>query len=487
MNTAIRYTNFDGLLNTGVSDFLMQDNELIATKNSWVYKLGKLQKVPGYTQIGDQIISSKSVNYLHHYYDTANTTDYMLATSDEGSDLTLQYRTTGNFSTIGSISTSWDTYATSQPSIANFLGKAFIVGYKSGTTFLPNATVNATTFSTSDSDITSMPQAKYTVVYRDLLYVLHAKTGGTVYPSRAYYCDEITSGAISWNNLTTKFVSFGYDDGDEITGAVEALDRLVVFKRFSIWKYDESSVIKIADIGCDSFRSIKIINEILYWTNRKGTWRWRGGEPELISAKAQEYFDAVNQTTLGDQVAEIYDQDEYRVSIGDVTVQGITYNNAWFCWNTTREKCYIRCTVDEVKSACQYIESGVRRTYFGNDNGYVMKFANEVDSVYTDNTAEIDSFFITKALDYGVPEDIKFTNHITIFSNYAVGMKCAIEADNSGVFNDSTAPVLKKNVSTYDLGSSANRMRYKFYEKSGGKSWEFEGFTIETEVKEEKR
>jgi hypothetical protein len=80
--------------------------------------------------------------------------------------------------------------------MVNYLGKTFIVGHKSSTTFLPNATINGTTFSVADSDITDMPQGKFIVRYRDLLYVLYAKTGGTTYPSRVYYCDEPTAGAI---------------------------------------------------------------------------------------------------------------------------------------------------------------------------------------------------------------------------------------------------------------------------------------------------
>jgi hypothetical protein len=481
----IRYTQFDGLLNVGASDFVLLDNELTACKNVWTYKVGKLQKVPGYSLVNNQIVSGKDVCYLHHYYDTASKINYLLAVSDSSTNLTLQYRTTGNFAVITGISTSWDTYATSIPSMINYLGKTFIVGYKSGTTFLPNATIKATTFSTSDTDITNMPQGKFIVRYKDLLYVLYAKVSGSVYPSRAYYCDEPTNEAITWNNLLTTFVEFGYDDGDEITGGAEAFDRLIVFKHNSMWKYDESNRSKIADIGCDSHRSIVNINGVLYWTNRQGAWRWMGGMPELISARAQEFFDAVDQESFLNQIGVQYNESEYRVFLGDVTVNNYTYENAWYCFNTTREKCYIRCTYDEVKSASTYIESGKKRVYFGNNNGYVMKFALPIDKVYDDNTAEIDSFFITKALDHGVPEDTKFTTHMTIFSNYAIGMKCAVQKDNEIAFREANIPILKKNIEQRDISGSANRFRYKFYEKGKGKSWEFEGFCILTDLKEQ--
>lgn len=480
--SVIRYTNFDGLLNTGVSDFLLQNNELTACKNVWVYQLGKLQKVPGYEKVANAPFAN-APNYLHYYYIPSTTTNTLLAFYTDGTDYKWAYRTTGNWTLQAP--TEWANYGDSQPSVANYLGKAFIVGHKSGSTFLPNAAINETTFSTSDSDITNMPQGKFVVRYRDLLYVLYAKVDGTVYPSRAYYCDDPTGGSISWDNTDVNFVEFGYDDGDEITGAVDALDRLIVFKRFSMWKYDESSRIKIADIGCESYRSIVKINGIPYWSNHKGVWCWKGAYPELVSAKAQKFFDAIDQATLGDQVACMYNEEEYRLFIGDVTVDGYEYQNTWFCFNTRTENCYIRCTHHSATAACNYVQDNKRRAYFMADNKYLMRFALPVDEIYSDDGEEIDSFFITKALDHGVPEDVKFTNKITFFTKYANGMKCAVEKDNSGVFSEENIAILRKNVEEKNMSASANRFRYKFYEKSDSKSWEFEGFVVETDLKEE--
>ena len=54
---SIRYLNLDGLLNAGVSDFLMLNNECSAMKNCWVTKIGKLEKVPGYSDCTSPIAS----------------------------------------------------------------------------------------------------------------------------------------------------------------------------------------------------------------------------------------------------------------------------------------------------------------------------------------------------------------------------------------------------------------------------------------------
>lgn len=484
------YTNFSSLLNAGVSDFIMKDDELSAMKNVFIYQIGKLEKVPGYDKAAsNQVIATKDVNYLHWYFDTDARTDYLLATSTEGSDLTLEYIAPNastpvtTWTTIGSISTSWDTYAGASPDMENYLGKTFIVGYKSGTTYLPNATITAATFSTTDTDISSMPQGKFVVRYKDLLYVLYAKTGGVVYPSRAYYSDEPTAGAIGWTATATNFIAFGYDDGDEITGATEALDRLIVFKSRSMWKYDELERKKIADTGCDSYRSIIKIDDVLYWFNRYGFWRWTGAAPELISAKIQPYIDAIDQANLDEVVASTYNGFEYRAFIGDVTVDGIIYNNAWFCWDTRREINYIRCTYNEVKSVANFKIDDKRRTYFGDNNGYVYKFAHKIDKIYADDGNEIDAFFITRNLDHGVPDETKFSNHITSFTKYAQGMKCVANINNSDTFDKVVALNMTNNISYSDFTASGNRFKYKFYEKSKDKSFEFEGFSLATELK----
>lgn len=489
--TSIRYSNYDGLLNSNTSDFLMKNNELVALKNVWTYKLGKLEKVPGYKKAStSQVIDGESTNYLHWYFATSDKVNYLLATSNEGSDLTLKYIAPNaptpitSWTTISGISSSWDSYSDSYPDMENYLGKAFIVGHKTGDTYLPNAVIEGHTFSTSDLDISGMPQGKFIVRYRDLLYVIHARTGGETYPSRAYYSDEPKGGNIGWTGITNNYVEFGYDDGDEITGAVESLDRLIIFKERSMWKYDESERRKIADVGCDSYRSICKVGGVLYWFNRYGFWKWEGGEPELISSKAQSYIDAIDQNKLGDVVAEKYHGFEYRAFIGSVTVNDYTYNNAWFCFDVRKNTCYIRCTFNDVKSTAEFKTDSKIRTYFGDDNGYVYNFSNKIDKIYADDGNEIDSFFITKAYDHGFPEDVKYTNHLTTFSKYGENLKCAVDVNKNDKFNNANIKKIDKNISYADIASSGNRYRYKFYEKSSNKSWEFEGFVVSTEIKE---
>lgn len=486
MPTSIRYNNFDGLANFNTSDFLMKDNELAAGKNVYTNKIGELEKVPGYAKAdASQVIDNQSVNFLHTYHRPTTATDYLIAGSDSGTSYILEYRTTGAWTTLSGAT--YTSSAGAEMSAANYLDRAFVVGHDSGT-FLAPATIAGTTYTTSsgsDTSLTDMPKGKYIVNYRDLLYVLNVDiTGDQKYPSRAYYSDEPTAGEIGWTTPTTSFVDFGYEDGDEITGGAAILDRLIVFKHNSMWRYDEYERKQIAPIGCDSYRSIVAVQSSLYWFNRDGFWRWSGGYPELISFKMQPMIDAIVQTTLGNVVATVHDGFEYRAFVGDVTFGGNTYTNTWFCFDTRTEKQYLRCTADVAKSAVVYTEESIKRAYFGNDDGFVMKFAKDIDAVYADNGNPIASFFTTKAFDYGEPENTKTTSHLTFFSENPQGMRFAVEKDNSGEFKNGQGQVLKKNIESADVLLSGHRHRYKFSENGTNKSWRFYGFVIEADIKE---
>ena len=485
--TIIQYTNFDDLLNVGSSDFMLANSELTSCKNCYIYKLGRLEKVPGYTKAGTtELNSGEDIVFLHYYKNSASLTDYMIGGA-EGSngELQLKYRTSGDWATISGYNGQYDNE--DELDAENYLDKMFIVGaetpYAIGN-FEDPATISGTTWTNSastDPDLDDMPAGKYIVRYRDLLYVLNTNIFTTNYPSRAYYCNDPVDGAITWD-LDSNFISFGHDDGDEITGAAEVFDRLAVFKQFSMWQYDETRIEKVADIGCDSHRTIKKVEGNLYWYNNNGIYMWSGGLPVLISNKVQEYIDAIDQSTRKTLFA-VQDSFEYKLYIGTVTVNEATYSNAWICYDVRRGTFYIRATVKEAFSAVKYIEDDKERAYFGGD-GYAYKFARRVDAIYSDDGEEIDSFFVTKALDHGAPEDTKHTNHMTVFSRYAESLKCAVDINKNRSFDNVNVTRFDKNIGYADILSAGNRYQYKFYEKSSNKSWEFEGFTIATEILE---
>jgi len=476
----IPYLNFSGLLNIGASDFIKQKNELEACKNCYEYKMGLMEKVPGYSKAATgQVVNDKNVNYLHYYHRPSTNLDYLIAASDSGTDTKLYYKNSNSWTAI--TNATYSTINSVNFSMVNYLDKTFVVGHN-GTSFVSNATISATTLDFSDASFnsaTTAPQGKYLIVYKDLLYVLNSYLSSLDYPNRVYYCDEPVAGATAWTATATRYLEIN-DQGDEITGAGISTNRLVIFQHRSMWQWDESSLVKIADIGCDSYKSIISINGVLYWFNRDGIWRWAGGQPQLISSKIQGYINAITQSALTSCIGAQYNF-EYRLFIGDVTVEGVSYVNSWICFNVQKEKFYIRCTYNTCKSTSKFIESSLERTYFGDNDGYVYKLANKIDAIYSDNSQDIDSFFITNYLDLGDPSIKKETPTGLVFTKNAQGLKIMVDADGKSQFSDGHAQVVKKNIQDIELNNTGYRFRFKFAETSQVKSWQFEGIILQAD------
>ena len=480
------YTNFSGLLNMGVSDFQKPADELSACKNIQEDRVGILKRVPGYSKASESSLSTGvNINFLHHYFqNSANSwagQSYLVAWFGSWTGYTFRKKTTWEFDwyTGWTISNRFDL----EPSAISYLDKIFMVGYDPvDKEYIAPITISGTTFNTSDSDTTDMPRGRYIVRYRDLPYVLYAKIGSDVYPSRAYFPDPPVNMALpvgSWND-PYHFEEFWQDDGDQITWGASAYDRLVVFKTHSMWVHDQETTKKIADIGCDSHKSIKVVWGILYWANRDGIWRWAGDLPQLISGKIQPFFDATNQSNLSKMVAS-NQWFEYRLFVGDVTIDWNEYKNAWICFDVRREKFYIRSTGHKGLSCENYIEDDKYRMYFGSDNGNVYKQSKYIDGINMDDDKEIDYFFITNHLDLWAPEVNKIAPEIYFFTHNCSWMKYVFDVNRKMEFNQSFWQISESNMWTAEIGPTANRFAIKFYWKDKDKPFEFEWFVIEVD------
>ena len=476
------------MLNMGVWDFSKPMNELSSMKNVQEDRVGILKRVPWYAKADSHQVNwaTTNVNFLHSYFQASAGSwawaTYLIGGSNNWTGYTLQYRTTGAWTAL-----TGGTYAL-QPkaelSAVNYLDKAFIVGYDAtAKTYLAPATITGTVHATTDGTALDwMPSGRYIVRYRDLLYVLYAKIGSTIYPSRAYYNAEPVDMAIPADGWDTPyhFEQFGQDDWDEITWGAEAYDKLVVFKSHSMWTYDEENVKKIADIGCDSYKSIKVINGILYWANRDGIWRWAGDLPQLISGKVQPLFNAIDQTKLNEMVASNYGF-EYRLFVWTLVYEENTYTNCWICFDVRREKFYVRCTYHKPLCSTKYIESWVERMYFWSDTWYVYKQSTYVDWVNSDDWNEIDYFFITNALDFGWPEVTKNSPSAYFFTHNTWWMNYVVDVDHAWEFNSFRGQIDSSNFHPTELWVSWNRLSFKFYGKDKNKPFEFEGFVLDVQ------
>lgn len=200
---------------------------------------------------------------------------------------------------------------------------------------------------TAAADTTSGPIAKYMITHKDKIVLGNLDS----YPSR-----------ITWSgggNNVDKFnwrygggyVDIDKDSGDQVTGLIEFQNAIIVFKERSIWKVtlaaDGALVIPtveliIRGVGCVSHRTIKHVENDVFFLSRKGVFTF-GNEANYLnvlrtnelSSRIRPTFEAVDPTQLTLACA-IYQDTKYRISYPtDATGMNkkeVVYDRERTCW-----------------------------------------------------------------------------------------------------------------------------------------------------------
>lgn len=411
-------TNFLGGANTSLSPLIQTENApTVLNGVNPAYKLGALLKDVGYKQVGDTLEADKSVTGLFDFHQNP-TTQKILATINNGggTDLTLKYNNSGTWTDI-SLNNAWDGFEDAAVEMESFIGYCFLVGYDStDNVFLPVASLTGTTFSTS-TNVTGMPQAKFIKRYRDRLYLAHCYYSGSLHEYRVYYSSVPSAGTITWTPATD-FLDVGY--GSSITGMSENWDRLVVFTEHSGWFYDQSIWKKAWDTGCSAHRTIANKGPYMYWCDYDNIWRSSGGQPEAIGGPVVDF---IRNGSPRDFFACIVDE-EYRIYIGEATVNGVTYSNCELTFNIPTQTWRWREYADNFIIYAPYNDLGSIKQYMGADDGEVMEKGK-----YTDNTLLKSDDGNDIAVNFELPplwmnsEKMKRMKKVTAIADRAQGLK----------------------------------------------------------------
>jgi len=161
--------------------------------------------------------------------------------------------------------------------------------------------------------------AKHLEVYKGRLYLGNVKTGSNTYPSRVMF-SEVSKDSFPANNY--------FDDmGEAIVGLKEYSGALFVFTEDKVAAWDEYSLTVLnTNGGTTNKQTIQVSESRMLWYNRGGVYMYAGGtEATLISRPVQDWITAIgnaNEVTAG-----LDPRGRYCLYIGDVTLNGVNYNN----------------------------------------------------------------------------------------------------------------------------------------------------------------
>lgn len=409
--------NFLGGANTALSPLIQpQNTPTVLNGVNNAYKLGGLLKDVGYSQVGNTIEANKSVTGLFDFHQSPSV-QKILATINNtaGTNLVLAYNNAGTWTDI-TLSSAWDGFEDCKVEMEGFIGYCFLVGYDAtDSVFLPVGSLTGTTFSTS-TNVTSMPTAKYIKRYRDRLYIAHAYTSGTLYEYRVYFSSVPSAGAITWTPASD-FLDVDY--GAAITGMETNWDRLMVFTEHTAWIYDQTIWKQLWDTGCSAHRTIANKGVFMYWGDYDNFWRSSGGQPQAIGGPVMDFIKAGNPRNFFSCVVD----EEYRVYVGTVTVNSVTYTNCELVFNIPTQTWRWREYKDNFTIYAPYNDSGTIRQYMGADDGEVMNKGKYTDAtlISSDDGGDIAANFELAPV-WLNSDKVKTLNKIVAYADRAQGL-----------------------------------------------------------------
>lgn len=411
--------HFTGGLQTSTSSFLRRDDQLELAINVHFDQIGSVSGRLGYAQAGTSLAVS-TVQGLSSYERQADGTKNLFEFC--GGVLSYLDSSLVQHTVVSSLNT------TALAEFTTFVDQLFMVGATSANVFLAPANIDGTTYSTSTNLSGAPTGARFIEVYQNKLYMADVVIGGTRYPSRWQRSSIPTAGLITWD--ATDFENVDTDDGSGIVSMHrnKSLNQLLFFKENSLHAWDNYRMADKGAVGTTAHRSVVTINYTTFFFNEDGIFTYSGSEPKLISRPIQKWIDAVSDPTAVFAVG--YNNRFYKLNVGTVTVDGVSYSNCEYIYSILDNTWAIYSYADVFSVYAKHKISNVTRVYAGTTGGKIMKFAAKNDTVYDDNGTEIFSQFMTKALDVGLPSEKKFIDRVMIYSTRAQNLQGRARAKN---------------------------------------------------------
>jgi len=178
------------------------------------------------------------------------------------------------------------------------------------------------------------------------------------------------------------YVDYYTNDNDVIMQLHENYSRLLVFKRDSLFRYDQQVKVRIpGSPGTTSSLSVATCKNkewTLYWysstKNETGFYLFNGSESKLIRSPIQKYIDGINSNMYGSIVGWTEGR-LYRAYVGNITNSeyDISIPRAVITFDTEAETYSIDPIAHTVVAATQYRQASQRSAFLGTSGGRVVE------------------------------------------------------------------------------------------------------------------
>lgn len=202
-------------------------------------------------------------------------------------------------------------------------------------------------------------------------------------------------------------IDINKDDGDKITGLAKFQENLIIFKERSVWQlnFDSSGVPTVQQvsgtIGAVSHKSIDGVDNDVFFLSRNGYYKL-GSQANYVneirtnelSARIHPVIDAITPANLP-KTASLFSGYIFRSSIssGGTTTNNktITYDKRYDAWSIL--------SGENANAYTEFIDSNnIKHLYYAADDEAQVY---EIDTGYSDNGVAVNSYWVSKAYDFG--------------------------------------------------------------------------------------
>ena len=454
----------NGIVQEGaVDESLTPPNTAQFIKNLNCDRIGALTLRNGLTLVGSQISSGNDILGMANYINNARTTFRLLAKVG-----------TNVYDYDGS---SWNSVrsgltASSKARFTNFIDKTFMVNGDEATQQFDGSSFSATSLHTGD----------YIENYRNRVWIADKAT------DKVYYTNVVTTS----NTLTggTSFLQISPQDGEQITGLKRHSQALLVFKNNHIYRvFTPNSVDPDPYISRGTYSQESIVEgkDGIYYHHPTGFYRFSFAQSQneisrpiiaIIKAVPRAYYE---------KVCGWFDDDHYYWSIGDITLEGVSFTNIVCRYTVSTQIWTIYSYSSEIRSASSYDSGTTLYPVVGDDDGNVLRF----NYGNTDNGNPIHYDLITHWQYFtNIKSTVKSITEISTLHENALGGVISYQIDTDLANRWTPINGLTKDLYQIDKLNAKDftRIRFRFSGNSQGmpfifRGWELLNMLTEGEIK----
>jgi hypothetical protein len=435
------YKDMSGGMVTNVNKNLMPKNAVALLLNCEAdEEIGSAVTRLGTGIVGSQLVASMRILGLTDFRDADGSNHALLATVNAAGGATSVVYKVGT----GTIRTGLT--ASKKMRFVNFLDSVLMVNGADAEASYDGSSVITTGGAFDLANIPGSNTCSLALEWLDRVYV----AGDTSNPDRLYYSSTPTSGAVSWTSGNGYVDIEPEDGGGGIKGLGKVPGYLLIFKERALkrWSFDSAFPETLIQIGTPSHESIINAGGLCAFFSAsseraRGFYITNGDRPIPIShdrlRNIKKWIDAIPQANEAN-VAGWGDGRCFWWSIGDVTVDGRTFNNVVVRWNRILDQWSVRTYPQEFTVFSSYVSSGTNTVVAGDDNGQVIQI--DKASTYTDYNAQPINWEVQfEEEDFGYNQVKEIADEIIVNSSNMDNARVVITHD--GV-QDDAGTIMKK-------------------------------------------